>query len=116
MIDLFHPLALKKHDVCFLVTVRARMTQNEQFDWSQPFVPQVGLEFVRGCEVEGMLDDDGKLIEESPEVKPQLTGSSRTYRVWLDTNQYQQDMAGIIEGQEVSYHSLSLLIRLPSLL
>ena len=40
------------------------MNLNQGFDWSKPFVPQVGLVYVRGCEVEGMLDDQGKLIEE----------------------------------------------------
>lgn len=59
---------LRKHDVCFLVTVRAQMGLHEPFDWEKPFVPQVGLMYVRGCEVEGMLDEEGKLIEEGEEV------------------------------------------------
>ena len=29
-----------------------------------PFIPQVGLAYVRGCEVDGMLDENGKVIEE----------------------------------------------------
>ena len=92
---------LRKHDVCFLISVVANMTLQQQFDWSKPFVSQVGLTCVRGCEIEGMLDEHGRVIEEGPEPKPQLTGSSRTYRVWLDTNQYQQDMASIVQGGEV---------------
>ena len=40
------------------------MALRDQFDWSKPFVPQVGLAYVRGCEVEGMLDEQGKVIEE----------------------------------------------------
>ena len=59
-----NPLGLRKHDVCFLVAVRANMGLQERFDWSKPFVPQVGLAYVRGCEVEGMLDEQGKVIEE----------------------------------------------------
>lgn len=78
------------------------MGLHDQFDWSRPFVPQVGLEYVRGCEVEGMLDEHGRVIEEGPEPKPELTGTSRTFRVWLDTNQYQQDMARVVQGGEVS--------------
>ena len=31
----------------------------------------------------------------------QLTGAACTFRVWLDTNQYQQDMADVIKGGEV---------------
>ena len=30
----------------------------------------------------------------------QLTGAARTFCVWLDTNQYQQDMADVIKGGE----------------
>ncbi len=47
-----------------------------------PFVPQVGLVYIRGCEVEGMLDHLGRIIEEGPDPKPKLTGGQRTYRVW----------------------------------
>ena len=78
------------------------MGYQEQFDWSRPFVSQVGLKFVRGCEIEGMLDENGRVIEEGPEPKPQLTGNARTFRVWLDTNQYQRDMTKMVEGEEVS--------------
>ena len=77
------------------------MSLHDQFDWNQPFVSQVGLESVRGCEVEGMLDEHGRVIEEGPEPKPQLTGPSRTFRVWLDTNQYQKDMSIVVQGGEV---------------
>ena len=31
-----------------------------------------------------------------------LSGKGRTFRVWLDTNQYQRDMAKVIQGEEVS--------------
>ena len=40
------------------------MGLHERFDWSKPFVSQAGVEYVRGCEVEGMLDDLGRVIEE----------------------------------------------------
>ena len=40
------------------------MNLHDKFDWSKPFVSQVGLVYVRGCEVEGMLDEQGKVIEE----------------------------------------------------
>lgn len=35
-----------------------------RFDRRQPFVEQTGLVYVRGCEVQGMLDDKGRVIEE----------------------------------------------------
>ena len=100
MVRLCH-LGLRKHDVCFLISVQAKMGYQEQFDWSKPFVSQVGLKFVRGCEIEGMLDENGRVIEEGPEPKPQFTGNARSFRVWLDTNQYQRDMTKIVEGAEV---------------
>jgi len=34
-------------------------------------------------------------------MKPILQGNQRTWRVWLDTNQYQQDMEAIVQGAEV---------------
>ncbi len=62
------PPGLRKHDVCFVVTVRAQMAFHERLDWSKPFVSQVGLVYVRGCEVEGMLNEQGKIIEEGTDV------------------------------------------------
>ena len=97
--------------MCFLVTVKAKMSLYDQFDWNQPFVPQVGLAYVRGCEVEGMLDEEGRVIEEGPEPKPQLMGKRRTFRVWLDTNQYQQDMLDVVNGNEDVYETFNIFMR-----
>lgn len=67
------------------------------------FIPQVGLVHVRGCEIEGMLDEDGRVIEEGPDPRPILKGNKRTYRVWLDPNQYKKDMTAHEQGSEVRY-------------
>jgi intron-binding protein aquarius len=64
-------------------------------------MPQVGLQCVRGCEIEGMLDQNGRVIEEGPEPKPELQGDKRTFRVWLDCNQYRADMDQAAQGQDV---------------
>ena len=69
--------------------------------YNGPFLEQTGLTYVRGCEVEGMLDQNGKVIEEGPDPKPELSGDTRTYRVFLDQNQYQVDMDNVTSGQEV---------------
>lgn len=37
-----------------------------------------------------------------PDPKPIVKGDTRTFRVWLDTNQYQQDMERVVRGEEVS--------------
>lgn len=36
-----------------------------------------------------------------PDPKPELHGDNRTYRVWLDPNQYQMDMTQTVKGVEV---------------
>ena len=87
------------------------MSPYDQFDWNRPFVPQVGLAYVRGCEIEGMLDEEGRVIEEGPEPKPCLPGKSRTFRVWLDTNQYQLDMADVVQGKEDVYETFNIFMR-----
>jgi len=48
-----------------------------------------------------MLDQNGRVIEEGPEPKPQLPGEKRTFRVWLDCNQYRTDMDLASQGKEV---------------
>ncbi|XP_076151695.1 RNA helicase aquarius isoform X1 [Alosa pseudoharengus] len=103
---------LRKHDVCFLVTVRPMLPYGTRFDRRQPFVDQVGLVYVRGCEVQGMLDDKGRVIEEGPDPKPKLRGDTRTFRVWLDPNQYQQDMTHSIQtGSEDPYETFNIIMR-----
>ena len=37
-----------------------------------------------------------------PEPRPELPGDTRTYRVFLDPNQYQQDMTSTVSGAEVN--------------
>ena len=57
--------ALRKHDVAFLVTVRPMKTIGTRYDpKKEHFIEQVGLVYVRGCEIEGMLDEEGRVIEE----------------------------------------------------
>lgn len=58
------PLGLRKHDVCFLITVRPTKPYGTKFDRRRPFIEQVGLVYVRGCEIQGMLDDKGRVIED----------------------------------------------------
>ncbi|RMC00403.1 hypothetical protein DUI87_23011 [Hirundo rustica rustica] len=103
---------LRKHDVCFLITVRPMQPYGTKFDRRQPFVEQTGLVYVRGCEIQGMLDEKGRVIEEGPEPKPRLKGDCRTYRVFLDPNQYQQDMTNTIQnGAEDVYETFNIIMR-----
>ncbi|XP_060615841.2 RNA helicase aquarius isoform X2 [Anolis sagrei] len=103
---------LRKHDVCFLITVRPTQPYGTKIDRRQPFVEQTGLIYVRGCEIQGMLDDKGRVIEEGPEPKPRLKGDSRTFRVFLDPNQYQQDMTNTIQNSvEDVYETFNIIMR-----
>lgn len=55
---------LRKHDVCFLVSCRSKQTAGGRFDVRKKFLDQIEVTSVRGCDVEGMLDADGQLLEE----------------------------------------------------
>ena len=63
-----------------------------------------GMLVVRGCEVEGMLDVEGKLIEEGPAwitgaaERTKYKNLNRTFRVWLDPTQYYEDMSRLSKG------------------
>ncbi|XP_063985951.1 RNA helicase aquarius [Diachasmimorpha longicaudata] len=102
---------LRKHDVCFLLTVKPVNPIGTKYSHKAPFVPQVGLTYVRGCEVEGMLDSNGRVIEDGPEPRPILPGDARTYRVWLDSNQYRIDMDNASHGSEDVYESFNIIMR-----
>ncbi|XP_030854514.1 RNA helicase aquarius isoform X2 [Strongylocentrotus purpuratus] len=112
--------SLRKHDVAFLVTVRPTKrigstfnnNKNKNNKNKEDFIDQVGIAYVRGCEVEGLLNEKGEVIEEGPEPKPDFTGITRTYRVWLDSNQYQKDMAKTASsGTEDVYESFNIMMR-----
>lgn len=61
---IFFSSGLRKHDVAFLLTVRPQVPIGYRYKHGTDFVTQVGLVCVRGCEIEGLLDDTGKVIEE----------------------------------------------------
>ena len=104
---------LRRHDVGFLITVRPPVSASQlTYSMLDDFVSQVGLVYVRGCEVEGMLDDNGRVIEEGPEPKPRMRGDVRTFRVRLDCNQYHQDMEKTTnEGARDVYDTFNIFMR-----
>ena len=103
---------LRKHDVCFLLCVQPFPDASQQKSGQKiPFQNRFNV-LVRGCEIEGMLDTEGHVIEEGPEPKPEIPGYTRTFRVWLDTNQYQSDMQAVIkEALPDPYESFNLIVR-----
>lgn len=102
---------LRKHDVCFLVTVQPSCAIGTKYNYRESFIPQVGLVHVRGCEIEGMLDQNGRVIEEGIEAKPKLPGEQRTFRVWLDSSQYRFDMEALQQGGDDIYEGFNILMR-----
>lgn len=102
---------LRKHDVCFLITVRPTQPIGTRYNHRQPFGPQVGLVAVRGCEIEGMLDGNGRVIEDGPDPRPQLSGEQRTFRVWLDCNQYRLDQERLEAGADDVYEEFNIFMR-----
>lgn len=53
-----------------------------------------------------MLDNMGRVIEEGPDPRPILPGQKRTYRVWLDCNQYRSDLDNVAAGKIVCIYFL----------
>lgn len=102
---------LRKHDVCFLVCVQPTCPIGTKYNHREPFIPQVGLVSVRGCEIEGMLDENGRVIEDGPEPRAKIPGEKRTFRVWLDCNQYRMDMDALQESGDDVYESFNIIIR-----
>ncbi|XP_041969753.1 RNA helicase aquarius [Aricia agestis] len=103
--------SLRKHDVCFLVTVRPNQGIGTKYDYKKSMVEQAGIVYVRGCEVEGMLDASGRVIEEGPEPRPELDGDSRTFRLLLDPNQYRLDLDQASKGKEDVYETFNIVMR-----
>ncbi|KAE9418231.1 hypothetical protein Angca_003479 [Angiostrongylus cantonensis] len=106
--------SLRKHDVCFLVTCRSTQPVGTKYDVRKPFKDQIQVTYVRGCEIEGMMDQNGQVIEEfeAYEKKPQIQGDIRKYRVFLDPNQYRIDMENRLEkGAEDIYYTFNLVVR-----
>lgn len=103
--------SLRRHDVCFLITVHPHTPIGTKYNHRENFIEQVGLVHVRGCEIEGLLDESGKVIEDGIEPRSKLPGDKRTYRVWLDTNQYRQDMESLQEGGDDVYEAFNIFMR-----
>ena len=104
--------SLRRHDVCFLLCVQPTGLPVRDETGKRNSFQDCFQILVRGCEVEGMLDDDGRVIEEGPEPKPAIQGSIRIFRVWLDVNQYQTGMEAVLKlGCRDPYETLNLVVR-----
>ncbi|CAL1411701.1 unnamed protein product [Linum trigynum] len=110
--------SLKEHDVLFLLSIRPSFEPLSAEEAERASVPQrLGLQYVRGCEVIEIRDEEGKLMNDftgrikRDEWKPPK-GELRTVTVALDTAQYYMDVSGIAEkGAEDVYGTFNVLMR-----
>lgn len=58
-----------------------------------------------------MLDANGRVIEDGPDPRPQLPGEQRTFRVWLDCNQYRIDMDTLQDDYDDVYENFNIIMR-----
>ncbi|XP_058096767.1 uncharacterized protein LOC131242257 [Magnolia sinica] len=110
--------ALKEHDVLFLLSIRPSFEPLSAEEAEKLSVPErLGLQFVRGCEVIEIRDEEGVLMNDftgrikRDEWKPPK-GEMRTVTVALDTAQYHMDVTDIAEkGAEDVYGTFNILMR-----
>lgn len=110
--------SLKEHDVLFLLSIRPSFEPLSQEEAAKCTVPQrLGLQFVRGCEIIEVHDEEGVLMNDftgrikRDEWKPPK-GDLRTIVVALDTAQHYMDATDVSEkGAEDAYGSFNILMR-----
>lgn len=101
---------LRKHDTCFLISFK-KPDDKDDMGWpGGTFPSRNNVKYVRGCEIEGILDSDGKIVDENLE-KPNFEGNIRSFLVWLDCNQYKIDQDTFKERKLTVYDKFHLLVR-----
>jgi intron-binding protein aquarius len=101
---------LRKHDTCFLVSFR-KPDEKDDLGWPEGTFPAKNfVKYVRGCEIEGLLDSEGKIVDENLET-PKFSNNIRTYHVLMDCNQYQIDQDALVERKLVVYDKFHLMVR-----
>jgi len=105
--------SLRRHDIGFLISLKPFNTPEQRYNPKESFLSQMGQVVVRGCEVEGLLNEEGKMIgEDGPnQNKIKFSGTKRTLRVFLDSNQYKQDTDKLTEGSDDIYASFNVFLR-----
>ena len=104
--------ALRKHDVVFLLTIRAAVAEGDKPAGDAPFPQRVGLITVRGAEVSQVADDEGNIFTGESENDRQLRGQGRKIDLTLDTAQYHLDAQAMAEGTASDvYEELNVIVR-----
>lgn len=110
--------SIKEHDVLFLLSIRPSFEPLSQEEAAKATVlEKLGLQFVRGCEVIEVRDEEGVLMNDftgrikRDEWKPPK-GEIRTVVVALDTAQYHMDVTDVNKKEaEDVYGSFNILMR-----
>ncbi|KAF3788553.1 Intron-binding protein aquarius [Nymphaea thermarum] len=109
---------LKEHDVLFLLSIRPSFEPLSEEQAAKATVPErLGLQYVRGCEIVEVRDEEGTLMNDftgrikRDEWKPPK-GEMRTITVALDAAQYHMDVTAIAEnGADDVYSTFNILMR-----
>uniref|UniRef100_A0A914HES8 Intron-binding protein aquarius n=1 Tax=Globodera rostochiensis TaxID=31243 RepID=A0A914HES8_GLORO len=102
---------VRRNDVLFLLKLKPIHPVGHKFDVRKPFKSQFEVEYLRGCEVEGILGPDGRVLDEmeSRDVIRKMPGDLRVFRVRFDANQYREDS---LRGVETDvYFTFNLVVR-----
>jgi intron-binding protein aquarius len=85
----------REHDIVFLLTITAKYRVGEHPPHQEGrSAADFCLTYIRGAEVVGMLDEDGKIINRlNPDAKGLPRGHVRRVRVHIDPQQYAVDAA-----------------------
>lgn len=101
---------LRKRDTCFLVSFK-KPTEKDQLGWPEGTFPHKNnVKYVRGCEIEALLDSNGKIVDENLET-PMFTNNIRTFLVWIDCNQYKMDQDSFNNRKLTIYDKFHLIVR-----
>lgn len=101
---------LRKHDTCFLISFR-KPADEDILGWPESTYPHKNLvKYVRGCEIEGLLDSDGKIVDENLE-SPKFTDNLRTFMITMDCNQYKMDQDNLKDKKTSIYDKFHLIVR-----
>eukprot|EP00741_Cyanophora_paradoxa_P007305 tig00001098_g7066.t1 len=106
---------LKQHDVIFLLTIRASNPVGsgpEDVPTWLPFPQQYGLVYVRGAEIEAVLDSKNVRIDEHKDQhEHEAIGDWRRLKVSFDASQYEADQLLMKRTGEDPYKTFNIVLR-----
>ena len=109
--------SLKKHDVVFLVSFKKehgdqQMDVEGEVAKPEKFIEQYGVQYVRGCEIIGHLDEKRKEFNNIDAAKKHgPEGSIRYLQILMDPIQYEKDLNIIGEKDSELYSRFNLVVR-----